>query len=230
LKILSIIPARAGSKGLPGKNIMDLAGNPLISYTIEASLKSKFITKTIVSSDSDEILEIAKKYGSDILKRPHELAQDTTASEPVISHVLENIENIEEYEYIVLLQPTSPLRDENDIDKAFNELFQEKATSLISTVAIDNKILKAFMHDENGFLKGVSNNSFPFMRRQDLPSVFLPNGAIYICDIKEFQTTKKLFTEKTISYLMSDKSSIDVDTLEDLIKIKKLIESGDKNE
>lgn len=75
MKIISIIPARGGSKGLPGKNIIDLAGKPLISYTIEASLKSKFITKTIVSSDSDEILEISKKYGSEILKRPDKLAQ-----------------------------------------------------------------------------------------------------------------------------------------------------------
>jgi CMP-N-acetylneuraminic acid synthetase len=228
MKIISIIPARGGSKGLRGKNIIDLAGKPLISYTIEASLKSKFITKTIVSSDSDEILEISKKYGSDILKRPDELAQDTTASEPVVSHVLENIENIEEYEYIVLLQPTSPLRDENDIDKAFNELFEKKATSLISTVTIDNKILKAFIYDENGFLKGVSNNNFPFMRRQDLPEVYMPNGAIYIVNKKEFLKTEKLFTNETLSYLMSPEKSVDLDTKEDLINIENIINEGKK--
>lgn len=219
MKIISIIPARGGSKGIPKKNIIDLNGKPLIAYTIEASLKSKFITKTIVSSDSDEILEISKKYGADVLKRQIELALDTTASEPVITHVLKNIENIDEYEYLILLQPTSPLRDERDIDEAFEKLLNSNADGLISTKVIDNKILKAFLDDENGYLKGVSNNSFPFMRRQDLPKVYMPNGAIYIIKIKDFLKEEKLFTEKIISFEMSEEKSLDVDTFDDIKNI-----------
>ncbi|MCT7556042.1 acylneuraminate cytidylyltransferase family protein [Aliarcobacter butzleri] len=221
MKIVSIIPARGGSKGLPGKNIIDLAGKPLIAWTIEASLKSKYITKTIVSSDDNNILEISKKFGVETIKRPNELALDTTPTEPVIEHVLKSLENIEQYDYLILLQPTSPLRDEKDIDSAIKLLIQKKVSALISTKEIDNKILKAFKNNENGYLEGISNNIYPFMRRQDLPKVFMPNGAIYIIKIDEFLKTKILFTDKTISFEMSEEKSFDIDTKEDLKKIKK---------
>jgi CMP-N-acetylneuraminic acid synthetase len=168
VKIISIIPARGGSKGLPKKNILELAGKPLIAWTIESSLKSKYISKTIVSSDCDEILNISSKYGSEILKRPDELARDTTPTEPVVEHILQNIKDLGNYSYLVLLQPTSPLRDEKDIDEAISKLIQEKdATALISVKEIDNKILKAFKINNNGYLEGISNNKYPFMRRQD---------------------------------------------------------------
>lgn len=224
MKIISIIPARGGSKGLPKKNILELAGKPLIAWSIEASLKSKYITRTIVSSDDDNILRISGKYGAEILKRPDELSLDTTPSEPVIEHVLKNIESIEEYDYLILLQPTSPLRDEKDIDESILKLIKEKnATALISVKEIDNKILKAFKNNKNGYLEGISNNIYPFMRRQDLPKVFMPNGAIYIIKIDEFLETKKLFSDKTISYIMDEKKSFDIDTKDDLKEIKNYI-------
>lgn len=224
MKIISIIPARGGSKGLPKKNILELAGKPLIAWSIEASLKSKYITRTIVSSDDDNILRISGKYGAEILKRPDELSLDTTPSEPVIEHVLKNIESIEEYDYLILLQPTSPLRDEKDIDESILKLIKEKnATALISVKEIDNKILKAFKNNKNGYLEGISNNIYPFMRRQDLPKVFMPNGAIYIIKIDEFLKTKKLFSDKTISYIMDEKKSFDIDTKDDLKEIKNYI-------
>lgn len=208
MKIISIIPARGGSKGLPKKNILELAGKPLIAWTIESSLKSKYISKTIVSSDCDEILNISSKYGSEILKRPDELARDTTPTEPVVEHILQNIKDLGNYSYLVLLQPTSPLRDEKDIDEAISKLIQEKdATALISVKEIDNKILKAFKINNNGYLEGISNNKYPFMRRQDLPKVFMPNGAIYIISINEFLKTKRLFSDNAISYLMNEEKS-----------------------
>ncbi|RKF02812.1 CMP-N-acetylneuraminic acid synthetase [Tenacibaculum lutimaris] len=220
MKIISIIPARGGSKGLPGKNIIDLAGKPLIAWTIEASLKSKYITKTVVSSEDDNILDIAKKNGSEILKRPKELALDTTPSEPVIEHVLNSIEDINKYNYLLLLQPTSPLRDAADIDSAIEKLKEKAATALISTKTIDNKILKAFKNNKKGYLEGVSNNDYPFMRRQDLPIVYMPNGAIYIVKVEDFLKSKQLFTDKTISFEMSVEKSLDIDTMEDLDRIK----------
>jgi len=223
LKIVSIIPARGGSKGLPGKNIIDLGEKPLIAWTIEASLKSKYITNTITSSDDDKILEIATHFGSEILKRPDELSLDTTPSEPVVEHVLKNIANIEEYDYLILLQPTSPLRAEKEIDKAFELLIEKKASALISTKEIDNKILKAFKNNESEYLEGITNNEYPFMRRQNLPSVYMPNGAIYIVSINEFLKTKKLFTDRTISYEMSEEKSLDIDTFEDLEMCSKIL-------
>ena len=224
MKIISIIPARGGSKGLPKKNILELAGKPLIAWTIESSLKSKYISKTIVSSDCDEILNISSKYGSEILKRPDELARDTTPTEPVVEHILQNIKDLGNYSYLVLLQPTSPLRDEKDIDEAISKLIQEKdATALISVKEIDNKILKAFKINNNGYLEGLSNNKYPFMRRQDLPKVFMPNGAIYIISINEFLKTKRLFSDNAISYLMNEEKSLDIDTIDDFEKIKNYI-------
>jgi len=217
-KILSIIPARAGSKGLPRKNIIDFAGKPLIAWTIEASINSKYITKTIVSSDSYEILEIAKDYGANIIKRPLDLATDTASSESVVAHALENID--EDFNFVVLLQPTSPLRDNEDIDNSFKKLFRENVTALISVCETDNKILKAFTENEQGYIEGISNNIYPFMRRQDLPRTYLSNGAIYIVKVSEFIKNHSFYTDRTISYVMSTDRSLDIDKKEDLKKIR----------
>ncbi len=224
-KILAIIPARGGSKGLPRKNIIDLAGKPLIAWSIEAALESKYITTTVVSSEDKEILSVATQWGAEVIKRPDELAQDTTASEPVVTHALNEAmkQYDEEYDYLVLLQPTSPLRSAKHIDTALEKLFNSNADALISVCQYDKKVLKTFLQNEDGYLQGISNNSYPFMRRQDLPDVFMPNGAIYIIDVKIFQKHEKLFTSKTVAFTMDDKSSVDVDTLEDLQMIKKII-------
>ena len=220
-KVLAIIPARGGSKGLPRKNIIYLAGKPLIAWTIEASLDSKYITKTIVSSDSDEILEVAKRYGSEILKRPDELATDISSSEVVVKHTLESIK--EKFDYVVLLQPTSPLRDTNDIDSAFEKLFSLDATALISVCECDNKILKTFKENELGYIEGISNNKYPFMRRQDLPKTYMSNGAIYIIKVDDFFKNNSFFTDKTISFIMDEVKSMDIDVRDDLNKVERFI-------
>ncbi|MCG3717785.1 cytidylyltransferase domain-containing protein [Aliarcobacter butzleri] len=220
-KVLAIIPARGGSKGLPKKNIIDLAGKPLIAWTIETSLSSKYITKTIVSSDSDEILEVSKQYGSFILKRPIEFASDTSSSEVVVKHAMESME--EKFDYVILLQPTSPLRDTKDIDSAFEKFFSLDATALISVCEYDNKILKAFKENEFGYIEGISNNKYPFMRRQDLPKTYMSNGAIYIIKVDKFLENNSFFTDKTISFIMDEIKSLDIDTKEDLDKVNKYI-------
>lgn len=219
--VLAIIPARGGSKGLPGKNIIDLAGKPLIAWTIEASLGSKYIAKTIVSSDSVKILEVSKKYGSEILKRPDELATDISSSEIVVKHAIESLE--EKFDYIVLLQPTSPLRDTINIDNAFEKLFSTDATALISVSEYDNKILKAFKENEFGYIEGISNNKYPFMRRQDLPKTYMSNGAIYIIKVDEFLRNNSFYADNTVSFVMDEIKSLDIDTKEDLAKVEKYI-------
>ena len=216
-KVLSIIPARGGSKGLPRKNIIDLAGKPLIAWTIEASLNSKYITKTIVSSDDKEILDISTKYGSEVIKRPDNLASDDATSESVVKHAIDCLKAMGEvFDIVVLLQPTSPLRNSKDIDEAFEVMFDSSATAVISVCEFDNKILKAFIKNTSGFLKGVSNNKYPFMRRQDLPKVYIPNGAIYIIEIKLFSDNNSFLTNKSVNYTMSKNKSIDIDTLDDM--------------
>jgi len=223
-KILAIIPARGGSKGLPKKNILDLNDKPLIAWSIEASLASKYITKTVVSSDNDEILNISKKYKANTLKRPTELASDTASSEEAVINVIEELKKGgEEFEYLILLQPTSPLRDRNDIDNALELLFASKATALISVCETDNKLLKAFKENEAGYIEGVANNTYPFARRQDLPKTYMSNGAIYIIKIDEFLKYRTLFTKKTISYRMSEIKSLDIDTIDDLKEVQNYI-------
>lgn len=216
MKIIAIIPARGGSKGIPRKNLVNFSGKPLIQWSIEAALKSKYITDVIVSSDDDEILNIAKKNKEVLaIKRPIELALDNSKTEPVLTHVLESLKE-EKFDYLVLLQPTSPLRTFKDIDVAFEKLLNSKATSLISVCELEHHPYKTFNIDENGYLKGIINNDFPFYPRQVLPKTYRANGAIYIIKVEEFMKESTLLTNKTIHFEMSIESSLDIDTKKDL--------------
>lgn len=220
LKVLAIIPARGGSKGLPKKNIYLLNNKPLIAYTIDASIGSKYIDKTIVSSDSDEILSIAERFKSDILKRSVELATDAIPTEPVIKHVLENFLG---YNLLILLQPTSPLRTASHINAALELLVSTNATSLISVYEPAHTPFKSFKENKQGYLEGLVDNKTPFMRRQDLPKTFMPNGAIYITYISDFLKSGSLFSDYTVPFVMDENISIDVDTLADIERVSRLL-------
>ena len=222
MKVVAIIPARGGSKGIFKKNLVKVLGKPLIDWTIEAALSSSFITDVVVTSDDDDILSNTKKFEDVLLiDRPNELAQDNSRTEPVLAHALEFLKNKgKEYDYLVLLQPTSPLRNSNDIDAAFKVLQNSEATSLISVVEPEHHPLKSFKINDKGFLEGLVNNNFPFMPRQELPKIFQPNGAIYIVKITEFLKKNTLFTNKTINFTMSPSKSIDIDTFEDIKRIE----------
>ena len=216
MKVLAIIPARGGSKGIPRKNIIQFSGKPLIQWSIDAALNSSVITDIAVSSDDDEILELVKKNVQiKTIKRPKELAQDNSRTEPVLVHALENIKDVK-YDYLVLLQPTSPLRKASDIDEAFNKLIAINANSLISVCSIEHHPFKSFKISENGFLQGIINNDYPFMPRQELPKTVRANGAIYIIKVEDFLQDKSLLTNKTTFFEMSMESSLDIDTKEDL--------------
>lgn len=224
LRFLAIIPARGGSKGIPHKNMYKLGDQPLIVYTLQAALQAKYISSVFVSSDDNMILDIAQSYGVNTLKRPKDLASDSALTEPVIEHVITNIPNfIQCYDYIVLLQPTSPLRTANHIDEAIDFLLQSDASALISVKEVDNKFLKSFIINGNKFLQPVSNPLYPFSRRQDLPLLYMPNGAIYIVKAEEFLQTKKLYTSKTLPYIMDSMSSLDIDTLDDINKCEEYL-------
>lgn len=225
-KILSIIPAREGSKGLKNKNIINLIDKPLIAWTIEASLKVKFINKTIVSSDSEEILNISKKYGANIIKRPKIISQDETNAELVVFHVLNELKKKGEYyDYLIYLQPTSPLRSSSHINSAIKLFFEKEATSLISVTKLEKKYLKLFFKKSDGYLGGISSNNFYSKNRQSLPQAYLPNGAIYIVKTDSFILNNGFISDKTIPFCMSEDLSLDIDTLEDLIKVQNFLKN-----
>ena len=216
MKVIAIIPARGGSKGIPRKNLVNFLGKPLIEWSIEAALKSKYITDVVVSSDDDEILNLAKKQSEVLtIKRPIELAQDDSRTEPVLTHTLEVLKD-KNFDYLILLQPTSPLRTSVDIDSAFEKLLNNEATSLISVCESGHHPYKSFNINENGYLQGIINNDFPFYPRQKLPKTFSANGAIYIIKVKDFIRKHTLFTRKTIHFEMSKESSLDIDVNKDL--------------
>ena len=216
MKVIAIIPARGGSKGIPRKNLVNFSGKPLMQWSIDVALKSTYITDVVVSSDDDEILNVAQaNKGVLAIKRPIELAQDNSKTAPVLTHVLRSLNGIK-YDYLILLQPTSPLRTAEDIDLAFEKLLNSEATSLISVCELEHHPYKSFKLDENGYLQGIINNDYPFYPRQSLPKTYRANGAIYIIKVNDFIKDETLFTNKATHFEMSVEASLDIDTIKDL--------------
>lgn len=206
---LAIIPARGGSKRLPRKNILDLAGKPLIAWTIEAALKSKYINKVVVSSDNSEILAIAQKCGAEIIKRPDELARDTATTFETVKHA---VENLEEYDYIMLLQPTSPIRNADHIDEAIELLLAKEADAVVSVCEMDHSPLWSNTLPDDRSMNRFLRDDVLNKRSQDLEKYYRLNGAIYICKTDKLLAEKSFFLNENIyAYVMDKKSSIDID-------------------
>jgi len=213
--MLAIIPARAGSKGLPGKNIKLLNGKPLIAYTIEAAQKSKHITRVIVSTEDNTIAEISKKFGAEVpFMRPDYLASDTALSIDVYEYTLNRIELEEKtsIENFVVLQPTSPLRTSLDIDAAIM-LFNEKTPfSVISFCQEHHPITWHKYVDSSGKISPIFEDKI--QNRQENKPTYFPNGAIYIFNKQVFQT-RSYYQVNSFAYLMERENSVDIDTLGD---------------
>ena len=209
-KILAIIPARGGSKTIPRKNIKLLNGKPLIYYTIKESIKSKYLGRIIVSTEDKEISEISKKYGAEVIERPEELAKDETPTIDVIFHVLRvQAENFEPG-LVVLLQPTSPLRNAQDIDNAIELFLKNDCESVVSVCEVEHSLYWSF-EIENRYLKPIFGGKYLNMRRQDLPKVYTPNGAIYVSTPEILRKYKSFYCSKTIPYIMPPERSVDID-------------------
>ena len=220
--VLAIIPARGGSKGLPGKNMKVFNGQPLIFWTIQAALASRYITHVVVTSDDDEVLDFAKGCGVEPLKRPAGLAEDHSSMIPVISHSLKSIEDSGIAPgYCVLLQPTSPLRRSHHIDAAFDLVMEKKAVAGISVLERSNVAAKWFL-EKDGYMQGLVDSEAPFRQRQNLPRVFSGNGAIYIIKSDFFSQKLSLLPEATVPYLMERDDSVDIDTIDDFVRAEKL--------
>ena len=222
---LAIIPARGGSKRLPRKNVLDLCGKPLIAWTIEAAKKSKYIDEVIVSSDDNEILEISEIYGASILRRPIELSGDTATTFDAIKH---SIENTQKYDYIILLQATSPLRDEKHIDEAIELLEFKNANAVISVSEMNHSPLWSNTLDDSLSMSNFLKDGIINKRSQDLEKYYRLNGAIYICKTDKLLEEESFFLKENIfAYKMPQKQSIDIDTNLDLLVAKVII--GERN-
>ncbi len=215
-KTVTLIPARGGSKGIPKKNIVSLVGKPLIAYSIEAALECQKFDDIVVSSDDEEILSVAGEYPVLTHLRASEYARDESDMDGVINDVIEH-HGYSDDTTLVLLQPTSPLRQASHIESALNQYVSCLADALISVTTIDNKVLKAFTV-ENNFLQPVSEASAAYSRRQDLPPVYLPNGALYIFKVGKFLENKKIPRTNVCPYIMTAEDSIDIDAPDDLIQ------------
>ena len=206
---LAIIPARGGSKRLPRKNLLDLCGKPLIAWSIDAGKKSKYIDKVLVSSEDNEILDTSSKFEAHVLKRPENLSSDTSTTFEVVEHALQHSDR---FDFVVLLQPTSPLRTEVHIDSAIELLFEKNADGIISVSETDHNPLWSNTLDDRLSMKNFLSDDVHNKRSQDLDKFYRLNGGIYICKIDELLKQKSFFLRnKIFAYKMDRESSVDVD-------------------
>ena len=222
MKRLAIIPARSGSKGLKDKNIIELCGKPLIAYSIEAAVNTNLFDRVIVSTDSEIYAKISRQYGAEVLMRGEELSNDTSTTYMVLEDILKN-KILDTYDYFVLLQPTSPMRNAQHIIEAV-EKFEQKFKRFDFLVSMkESEHAKVLVNpiDEDESLKFFDIN-FSNYRRQGYKD-YSPNGAIFIAKPDSYLKQKHFFGARSLSYIMQAKDSVDIDGPIDLLLAKILM-------
>ena len=214
-RVLAVIPARGGSKGIPHKNIIDLCGKPLIGYTIEAGMASKYIDYLMVSTDDDTIADISKKYGAKVpFMRPSVLASDTSKTIDAILHAVNALEDQGMiFDILILLQPTQPLRTTEDIDESIEVFIKNGEKSLVSVTEVDDHpiLIRSIEKERLVPLLNVPSTC----RRQDMPKYYKVNGCIYINKVNELDDTTS-FNDNMIPFVMDKDRSVDIDEMSDL--------------
>jgi CMP-N-acetylneuraminic acid synthetase len=211
-KMMAIIPARGGSKGLPRKNLRPLGGIPLIAWTIKAAKESQLIDFVVVTSDDPEILDIAQQFGADhLISRPKFLASDNATTIQVVDHVFELLPPPKTF---VLLQPTSPLRSSAVLNHAIDFFIENNALSLVSVTESSESPYWTFLIQNQSLVPVIPTLKMPNLRQQ-IPKTFVLNGAIYISDTQLFLKIRKFVSEYSLPYIMEKQISIDIDSLED---------------
>jgi N-acylneuraminate cytidylyltransferase len=220
--VLGFIPARGGSKGLPRKNILPLGGKPLLAWTIEAAKCSRYIDRIIVSSEDAEILSVARAWDCETpFERPAELAADETPGIAPVLHALEVLP--ERYDYVVLLQPTSPLRTAEDIDGCIDLCDTSGAPACVSvTPAAKPPEFFRRMDSKGRLIHILDEGELP--RRQDHAPAYLLNGAIYAARVASLLDSKNFFTSETVGYIMPPERSPDIDTINDFLLCEALVQ------
>jgi CMP-N,N'-diacetyllegionaminic acid synthase len=227
MSAIAIIPARSGSKGLPGKNIRSLLGKPLIAWSIEQALASKYIGVVHVSTDSEEIASIARSYGAEVpFLRPATLATDTTSTADVLIHHLNALQTEGmTFDHLVLLEPTSPLRETSDIDAAFKKLSSVPQAKSIVGVAVVESQHPSFCVSltDAGFLR--SENDFKVLRRQDIQPLYYYEGSIYISEIPTFMQKKNFYHHDTLGHIFPKWKAFEIDDITDFIIVEALLKN-----
>lgn len=214
---IAIIPARGGSKRLPGKNIKLLGDKPLIAWTIDAAIKSKVFDHVFVSTDSEEIASSSKQYGAEVpFLRPSELASDTATTNDVVTHLVNwyEAESSNKVSTIAILQPTSPLRNATHINEAFTEMKAKDAKAIISVCELEHPIQFCNQLSSAKSMAGFVKQE-DVKRTQDLSPTYRLNGAIYLFDRSYVGRMNEIYSEGTFAYIMDSKHSIDIDTQDD---------------
>ena len=217
--IIAIIPARGGSKGLPRKNIKNFNGKPLIAWTIKQALASKYIDDVIVSTDDSEIADISKKFGASVpFLRPNKLAKDNSKTSDVIIHVIESMLGFgKKYEYIILLEPTSPLRKIDDIDNAIELMYKNKdCQSVISVGEVHTEhpmIVKKI--SRTGHVKPYMQNKKQIHQRQQADKAFFPYGVVYISKTDSFKNYLSFYLNNSIPYFIERWQNYEIDDITD---------------
>lgn len=213
LRVLGLIPARGGSKGLPGKNILRVEGRPLLAWSVDAALASHCVDRTVLSSEDEAIIATARECGCDVAyRRPAELATDTATSIEVVLHALDELPG---HDLVVLLQPTSPLRTAADIDAACEMLVARQAPACVSVTAVEQSPYWMYRIDARQVLDPIVDSPAEAVRRQELPPVYVLNGAVYVARSEWLRRTRSFVTRDTLGYVMPAARSIDIDTAED---------------
>ena len=212
-KVLGVIPARGGSKGLVGKNIRLAHGRPLLAWTIDAARASKSVDRVVISTDDDGIMAVALSLGCDVpFRRPDHLATDTATSIDVVLHALDALPG---FDTVVLLQPTSPLRTGDDIDNACALYARTGGGPCVSVSVVDHSPYLMYQLAEDLSIRPLLPMPDGATRRQDLPVAFALNGAIYISSVGDLRTTRTFITSHTVAYVMPQARSLDIDTISD---------------
>lgn len=217
-KILAIIPARGGSKGLPGKNIRPLCGKPLIGWSIEQAQASKYIDEIFVSTDSLEIANVAEGFGVSIpFLRPEELASDTSPSSDFVIHTIEYYrQEGKEFDYILLLEPTSPLRKKGDIDNAIR-LLTEKSIGVVSLGEVHTEHPNIVKYVKENKVLPYLGDSRKITHRQVLSKVYFPYGVVYLVQREFFEKEKSFYTERSTPFFIERWQNYEIDDIFDFL-------------
>jgi CMP-N-acetylneuraminic acid synthetase len=227
MKVLGLIPARGGSKGVPRKNIKLMGGKPLLQYTAEAALAAQRLSRVILSTEDEEIADIGRSCGLDVpFLRPAELAEDTTPTLPVVQHTLHWLAvRGEHFDAVCLLQPTNPLRQAKDIDGCI-ELFAERdADALVSVLPVPAEYNPHWVYftDEDGVLHLSTGELIPIPRRQALPPAFHRDGSIYLTRTRIVMEDGSLYGRRLLGYPLDPNRSVNIDNEADWAKAEALL-------
>lgn len=228
MRALAVVPARGGSKELPRKNVLPLAGLPLVGHALECAARAPAISRTVVSTDDDEVAEVAARLGGDVLRRPAELAGDETPMWPVLRHALEACDSSREgFDTLVLLQPTNPLRFPDDVAGVLAALAgRPDADGAITVSEPRFAPIWECVVERDGMLEQLVPEARRFERRQDVPRALYINGGVYAWRTAFVRTSGDWLSGRTIGYETPEARSISIDTLDDLQLCELLLESG----